>query len=113
MRSGVFILAVSILPLGCSSESHPKAVATTQQVTEIEPLYEPAQASALAFSPPVAQNEAPLDLSREPRQAAAFVGFEDLIRSYIYVRTDDQWRADGTDSYERRAIVEKVGSTTR
>jgi hypothetical protein len=75
--------------------------------------YEPSHASALVFTPPIAAADAPLNLSRADREPGAFVGFDDLIRTYIYVRTDDRFTGDGTGDYERRAITEKVGASTR
>ena len=41
--------------------------------------------------------------------------YDDLMRTYIYIRTDDRFSGDGSgnDRYERRAIMEKVGSSTR
>ena len=97
----------------CHSTSSASTQPVSQPTTQIEPLYESAQAAALAFTPPIALNEPPLELSRDMRERTAFVGYDELIRSYIYVRTDDGFSADGTDRYDRRAIIEKVGSSTR
>jgi hypothetical protein len=111
MRWGVVICA--LLCIGCKCDHKP---APTTQPSPIlsEAFYEPSHASALAFSPPIMQDEAPLDLTRADREPAAFVGYDDLIRTYIYVRTDDRWSGDSSsDRYERRAIIEKVGSSTR
>ena len=111
MRAGATILCLLGLTLtGCTYSTKPPAA--TQPMV-LEPEYEPASASALAFTPPVAQDEPALDLSRSGREAAAFAGYEDLVQTYIYVRTDDRFRADGTDSYERRSIQEKVGTLSR
>jgi len=78
-------------------------------------MAEPSHASALCFTPPIALDEPPLELSRADREPAAFVGYDDLMRTYIYIRTDDRFSGDGSgnDRYERRAIMEKVGSSTR
>jgi hypothetical protein len=85
--------------------------------------YEAVPAAALVFTPPVVRQEPPLDLSREGRATEAFVGYEQGIVEYHYVRTDDRQRAgDGWnrgwgwgshgghgDRYERRAVTERVG----
>lgn len=99
---------------GCCTHVH-ESPTTQQAVThELEPQYIDAEADALVFAPPIAPADGELDLSREPREATAFLGYEDLIREYIYVRTDDRWSGDGrNDNYERRAISEKIGTLTR
>src|SRR5437016_1879014 len=113
MRRGVLIIGVLVL-VGCKCE-HKPAPASQPAMIEPEMLYEPSHASALVFTPPIALDEPPLELSRADREPAAFVGYDDLMRTYIYVRTDDRFSGDGTgnDRYERRAIMEKVGSSTR
>ena len=103
---------VAVVGCQCQHKGEPSACKHVP-IQAAEQYYEPSHASALAFAPPIAQDEAPLDLSRADREPAAFVGYEDLIRTYIYVRTDDRWTADGNDRYERHAIIEKVGSSTR
>src|SRR5690349_6413243 len=110
MRWGVIICLFCVV--GCKCHEKP-APATRPVSAAPEPLYEPSHASALVFAPPIAQDEPPVDLSRADREPAAFVGYDELIRSYIYVRTDDRWSGDGNDRYERRAIMEKVGASTR
>jgi hypothetical protein len=80
-------------------------------------------AAALVFTPPLVQQELPLDLSRAGRATEAFVGYEQGIIEHHYVRTDDRQRTgDGWnrgwgwgsvggygDRYERRAITERFG----
>jgi hypothetical protein len=112
MRGRAIILSVCLSGLlGC--QCFHKPASATQPSVSADRLYEPSHTSALAFSPPIAQADAPLDLTRADREPAAFVGYDDLIRTYIYVRTDDRWTGDGTGNYERRAIIEKVGASTR
>jgi hypothetical protein len=117
MRWRVLILSASLFALaGCSSESHPKplaAAATTQPIARLEESYEPALASALVFTPPISINDPPVELSRADREPGAFVGFEDQTRSFLYVRTEDRYSSDGQGRFERRSIVEQLGSTTR
>ena len=85
--------------------------------------YEAVPAAALVFTPPVVRQEPPLDLSRAGRATEAFVGYEQGIVEYHYVRTDDRQRSgDGWnrtwgwgsfgghgDRYERRAVTERIG----
>ena len=81
-------------------------------------------ASALVFSPPLAQDMPPLELSRDLRQPSAFVGYPESVAEFFYLRWDDsQTGGDGTgvgfgfrgggfgnrDRYERRAVSEKTG----
>src|SRR3954467_2802937 len=107
MRWGTTLFSICFISLlGCQC-SH-KPASATQPSVSADAYYEPSHASALAFSPPIAQADAPLDLTRADREPAAFVGYDDLIRTYIYVRTDDRWTGDGSGDYERRAIIEKV-----
>ena len=113
MRRVTLIFAFPLLAaLGCSCPCHQKS-ATRPALTLDDVYYEPSHASALVFDPPIIQNDAPVDLARAGRERSAFVGFDQLSTSYIYVRTDDRWSADGNDRYERRAIIEKVGASTR
>jgi hypothetical protein len=80
-------------------------------------------AAALVFSPPLLQETPPLALSRDERQASAFMGYPESVVEFFYLRWDDrQAGGDGFgrsghrgggggwgDRYERRAISEKVG----
>jgi hypothetical protein len=66
-------------------------------------------AGALVFDPPVARAEPAVNLPRGPRQASAFVGFDELTTTFFSVRVNDRHTADWTDRYERRAVMEQVG----
>ena len=112
MRGRAIIFSICCAAVtGCSSEV--KHVAATQPSVSLETYYEPSHASALAFAPALAAADAPMDLSRAGRERSAFVGYDDLIRTFIYVRTDDRFTGNGEGNYERRAITEKVASSTR
>jgi hypothetical protein len=113
MRWRVIIIAGAFFALtGCQAHQKP-AAATTQPIAAIERYYEPATAPALAFTPPISINDPPIELTRADREPGAFVGFEDQTRSFLYVRTEDRYSSDGKGRYERRAIIEQLGSTTR
>src|SRR4051794_6990600 len=105
MRSILLILAIALLG-GCSSRSMPQTLHRPH-------LYGDSACASLAFSPPIAQNEPPINLAREQRQPGVFIGFEDVSASYFYIRTDDRMTNDGTDHYVRRSIIEKVGVSYR
>jgi hypothetical protein len=116
-----FILAVSatLLAGGCAHQQHQRKVAR-QPVERQDPVYvdphgyEAVTASALVFDPPVA--DVPADaLVREGRERTAFVGYDSIITTFFYLRTDDRIRlGEGqTDRYERRAISERFGVSER
>ena len=68
--------------------------------------------AALVFTPPVALDEPPMELSRDVRQPSAFVGYPEMIAEHFYLRWDDRQSNDGfreRDRYERRAVSEKTG----
>jgi hypothetical protein len=105
MRICFIILGLWVLG-GCSAKP-------AQRANIDRPGYVDSSAASLAFSPPVAQGEAPVFLPRDQRQPGVFIGFEDVSASYFYIRTDDRMTNDGTDHYVRRAIIEKVGVSYR
>jgi hypothetical protein len=74
-----------------------------------------ATSSALVFDPPATINEPPLELARETRQPMAVLGYEDIVTTYSYTRSDDRFRVsfDNGDRYERRSISERIGISTR
>lgn len=77
--------------------------------------YEAVTASALIFDPPVSEYSAAVP-TREGRERAAFVGYDSIISTYFYVRTDDRQRFysdDGAGRYERRAVSERYGVSQR
>jgi hypothetical protein len=97
--------------------------ASTAPVREIDAV--PA-AAALVFDPPVIQDEPPLQLSRADREPRVSLGYEGPIIEYYDIRFDDrqigygfQGRFAGSggrfgasgnfDSYERRAVTERIG----
>lgn len=105
MRSIPLILILAFVG-GCSGKALPQTLHKPH-------LYSDGASSSLAFSPPIAQNEPPIDLARDQRQPGVFIGFDELTASYFYIRTDDHMTNDGTDHYVRRSIIEKVGVSYR
>jgi hypothetical protein len=120
---GFSIPVVAMLLAGCASQpaaTQPTAagVAPVQQVR----VYQPASSTALAFDPPVLAGMPRLDLSREGRGPAAFEGFSEASTQYYSLTTND-WYSDfnrgfgggstGPDIYQRQAITQTFGVTTR
>jgi hypothetical protein len=116
MRSVVIIIAGMLLT-GCASR------AKTSASMEPQPLdaklasyrYEDASASALAFDPPLLAGAYVPELDRTARGEAAYVGYDEVITTFFYLRNDDRqiFQGDGADRYERRAISERFGVSYR
>ena len=102
-----FAVAVLLLGLwGCAASGQ-------RQQAAAPPQYQDAPAVSLVFDPPAALDQPPMLLPREPRQPAAFVGFEDLTATFFYIRQDDRqmsWRDHGVF---REAVSERVGVSYR
>lgn len=109
MRSLCVIIAVLSLTVGCASK-HPPATQRHAQVMDEEPV-QLARASALVFSPPIAQNQPELDLSRAGREAAAFVSYDQTFTTFYSLRYQDR---DFLDSGSFRwAFSQTVGISRR
>ncbi|HEX4056541.1 MAG TPA: hypothetical protein VHX86_19945 [Tepidisphaeraceae bacterium] len=113
---GLILLAVALA--GCASQ--PASVSPLQQ----EHAYAPAApAVALAFDPPVLAGTPQLDLSRDDRGTAAFLGFQDATTTYYFLRSDDWYsdfssggggrRGSNPDYYQRQAVSQTYGITYR
>jgi hypothetical protein len=106
---------------GCASQS-PSA----QPVQPIQQShgYDNAPAAVLAFDPPALAGSPQLDLSRDDRGTAAFLGYEDATTTYYSLTTND-WYSDFTggggrlgrgfnpDYYQRQAVSQSSGIITR
>jgi hypothetical protein len=112
---GLTFLALALA--GCASQ--PAGVLPVQQGQD----YDNTPAAALAFDPPAVAGMPQLDLSRDDRGTAAFVGFEDARTTYYSLTTND-WYSDfsgggrfgrGTspDYYQRQAVSQTSGITYR
>ena len=115
MRWLPVILLLSLV-VGCAAKPQAERAAR-QPVTGSEPqLEQVVVASALVFDPPIAMNEQPLDLARDPRQASAVVGFDQLTTTYFYLQTDDRQRFDNFNTggwFQRQAISQRFGVSFR
>src|SRR5437868_10743570 len=100
------LLAVAGLMLGgCSSHRQPPPQASMPELfrqADNAQLASATTASALVYDPPVIANDPPLDLSREGRGPVAVLGYEQLVTTFSYTRSDDRFRVsfDNGDRYE-------------
>ena len=111
-RFGWTLSLLAITLGGCASQT--ASVAPVQQPI----VYSEADASALAFDPPVLAGTPRVDLSRDGREPTAFEGFDEGATTYYYLRTDDIYsdfaggggrRGGNLDNYNRRAVSETYG----
>jgi hypothetical protein len=116
MRSAV-VIVIGMMLVGCASR------AKTSQRVQAQPQPELASyrydvessASALAFDPPIVANAVTPNLSRVGRGEAAYVGYDEPITTFFYLRTDDRqvFQGDSNSRYERRATSERFGVSYR
>lgn len=106
MNRNLFILTIAGLLAGCAGSK-------PQRPDAIGPVYLDAPAASLAFTPPIALDQPPLELARDLRQPAAFVGFDELTTTSFHIRTDDRFGDDGFDWLTRRAVSDRVGISYR
>ena len=117
MRWSALIL-VSLCLAGCASQLQQQQAPPSPELQAVA-VEEPADAvlaSALMFDPPVTLDEPPLSLAREPRERSAFVAFEDQTQTFSWIHIDDFQSGDGPHGrgrYERRALIDRVGSSVR
>ena len=103
---------------GCATQHACCTPAEPQPIAEIQPVEEEefdraVAASALLFGPRMYANELGPELSREGRERSAFVGYEERTTTFSYIRIDDRQTGDNRERYERRAVIESVGTSTR
>jgi hypothetical protein len=115
MRGTLMVILLALLG-GCAAK--PQAARRAREPIAIPevPAEQAVVASALVFDPPIAINEQPLDLARDPRQASAVVGFDQLTTTFFYLQTDDKQRFDNFntgDRFERRAVSQRFGVSFR
>lgn len=115
MRCAVLLIA-GLLLSGCASRAKTSVSMEPQpEATLASYRYEDASAAALAFDPPVLAGAYLPDLDRSVRGEAAYVGYDEVITTFFYLRNDDRqiFHGDGADRYERRAISERFGVSYR
>ena len=102
MRVTSLLIAAALLA-GCASAPRPVTSSGDDKPSS----------AALVFDPPVAMYDPPLDLSRNNRGEAAFVGFEDTSTTYFDIYTDDRQTTDLTDRFVREGYSDKSGAIHR
>jgi hypothetical protein len=116
-RIGWTLSLLAITVAGCASQ--PQSVVPVQQPI---PAYSEADASALAFDPPVLAGTPRLDLSRDGREPTAFEGFDQGSTTYYYLQTYDLYsgfgggrggRGGNGDYYLRQAVSQTYGISYR
>jgi hypothetical protein len=112
----LILAALAVVATGCASsqrsccdERGTRALSTTPQADHDRA----ATAAALMFDPPMIADELPVELAREGRERSAFVAYEDQTTTFSYLRIDDRQTGDSRERYDRRAIIERFGSSTR
>jgi hypothetical protein len=70
-------------------------------------------ASALVFDPPITFSEAPIELARDTRGAAAFGGFDEPSIDFVDVYTDNRQSTNGADFVHRDSYSERVSAVHR
>jgi hypothetical protein len=104
VRKTLIILA-GFLMAGCASDKPVLRMSTTQPVVTT--------AAALAFDPPITLAEAPVNISRDDRGAAALVGFDESSTTYYGIYSDNRQADDGSDRIVRDSVSFKEGQTSR
>jgi hypothetical protein len=108
------IIALVLFAGGCAAQKPPtQAEVVPPHFGTVSTIRTGSTAGALAFDPPVAIGQAPLQLNRDDRQPAAFAGYDSAITTYFFVRSDDRETTDRHDRFERDAISVKAGVNYR
>ena len=110
-------LAAIFLAGGCATtpnpERHDGLSSPDQPALPAQREYKDAVCSALVFDPPVIAGLPPVNMQRDLRQPAAFVGYETGTATYFDVSTYDRVANDGTTCFSRTVQMDKVGMSYR
>lgn len=102
------LLLIGLAVTGCATAPRtPSPVAALPPTTQ----YTEAAASALAFDPPLTANESHPELARAPRQAAAYLGYQDSTVEFSTSYTDNLESSPFGDAYAKESVT--VKSNTR
>jgi hypothetical protein len=110
------LIVAGMLLTGCASRAKTSQRVVDRPEAELASYrYEPTSAAALAFDPTVVASAVTPNLSRDGREPSAYVGYDEVITTYFYLRNDDRQiiRGEGAGRYERRAISERFGVSYR
>jgi hypothetical protein len=115
-RFGWTFSLLAIMLGGCAAQT--ASVAPVHQPV----VYSEADASALAFDPPVLAGSPRLDLSRDGREPTAFEGFDQGSTTYYFLQSYDlesgfgggrNGRGGNGDYYQRQAVSQTYGISYR
>lgn len=110
------LIVAGMLLTGCAARAKTSPRADREPEVELVGYrYYESSASALAFDPPIVAGAVTPNLSRAGREPSAYVGFDSIITTHFYLRTDDRQIIYGEDAgrYERRAVSERFGVSYR
>jgi hypothetical protein len=107
MRISMVILGCFLM-CGCAAQSSQTAQTPAYHLAQID-----SPALALACDPPITANQPALYLDRESRQPAAFAGYDQPTVTYSYLRVEDRYNPDQQGNYDRDAVTERIGVSTR
>jgi hypothetical protein len=103
----IFILAGALLA-GCATEP---PVMQTSNTTPPQPIT--GGSAALVFDAPITLAEAPINISRDDRGPAAFLGFVDESVSSYDTFSFNRQSSDRSDRYFQDSFTEKTGTIRR
>lgn len=117
IRHTFILYGLMLLAGGCASSRQPSCATRSEPIVS-DQLDRAVSASALLFDAPMYGDDLPPELARDGREPTAFVAYEDQTTTFSYVHIDDQQlstggRGDLRDRYERRAIIDRFGTSTR
>jgi hypothetical protein len=106
VRNAIFILA-GVLLVGCASQP------AVMQSSNITPPQITGGSTALAFDAPITLGEPSIDISRDDRGPAAFLGFVDESVSSYDVFSFNRQASDRSDRFFQDSFTEKTGTIRR
>ncbi len=105
------MILAALLIGGCATQQSQQQAQTAATMPSL--AQSDSSALALACDAPCTSGQPALYLDRDSRQPAAFAGYDEPTVSYSYVRTDDNYNPDQNGNYDREAVTERVGVSTR
>ncbi len=69
--------------------------------------------AALVFDAPITLSAPPVEIARDDRGPAAFVGYEEATTSYYSISNDNRQSNDYSDGFVREAVTVQNGAIHR
>jgi hypothetical protein len=134
-----FAILLGVAMVGCATHQNTPPpttapIAVTSPVVVQMADYQESPAPALVFDPASIADQPPLQLTRDDRRPAAFVGFDGPITTFFWIHTDDRqdnsgrglsggwggwggtgggWGGSSGDTFQRDAQFDQTGVSTR